>query len=55
MLGWSSFEFIQEILYEPSPNWDEDVSLREKRNRFVGASTKFCKGEVDIDGWKPMF
>jgi len=32
--GINSFPFLHGILYEPSPSFDEHVTLREKNNRF---------------------
>jgi hypothetical protein len=33
--GLSSWKFLHEILQEPSPRYDEHITLREKNNRFV--------------------
>ncbi len=54
LAGPESFTFIQELLYEPSPSFDEHVTLREKRSRN-GIADAIAKGKVEIMGWKPTF
>ncbi len=54
-MGSKSFRFLQDILYEPSPRFDEHVTLREKHGRFIDAQRRLAKGELDILGYKPCF
>ena len=54
-LGPKSFKFLQDILYEPSPRFDEHVTLREKHGRFIDVQRKVAKGELQISGFRPCF
>ncbi len=55
MSGPKSYPFVQEILYEPSPSYDEHSTLREKNVRFTHQQYKLSKGEIVVDGWRPIF
>jgi hypothetical protein len=33
--GWGSYTFLHGILQTPSPRFDEHLTLRETKNRFV--------------------
>ncbi len=55
MSGPKSVPFVHEILYEPSPSYDEHSTLREKNVRFTHMQYKMAKGEINIDGWRPLF
>ncbi len=52
LTGINSFKFIQNILYEPAPRYDEHVTVREKHGRFIDRQLKVSKGEIVIDGFK---
>ncbi len=57
MLGFSSIQKMQNILYEPCPTFDEHMSLREiyLTREVVIKFTRLMKGELTVDGWKPIF
>ncbi len=55
MSGPKSYPFVHEILYEPSPSYDEHSTLREKNVRFTHMQWKIAKGEINVDGWRPLF
>ncbi len=51
MMGPSSFTFLHEILQHPSPRYDDYMTLREKRNRFVHKQLQMNReGGVNHDG-----
>ncbi len=54
-MGLKSFRFLHDILYEPSPRYDEHVTLREKHGRFIDAQRKMSQGELEIEGYRPYF
>ena len=53
-LGPKSFGFLHEILSEPSPKFDEHKTMREMQARFIDFAYKASKGEISIDGWRPI-
>ena len=54
MMGFESIKFLHEVLREPSPTWDEHITLREMRNKFAGAAKALSSGEIQIEGWRPI-
>ncbi len=55
MSGPKSYPFLQEILYEPSPSYDEHSTMREKNVRFTEFQYKLSKGQFVRFGWRPIF
>ncbi len=53
--GFKSWNYIQTILYEPCPRFDEHITLREKQGRFSEQMSKIYSGEDVLDGYKIMF
>ena len=49
--GWS---FLHDTLSDPSPKYDEHLTLREKKNEFAQFAYKVAKGEINIEGWRPI-
>ncbi len=54
LAGLRSYPFVQEILYEPSPSYDEHTTLRERRSRN-GIAYELASGKIEVMGWKPHF
>ena len=52
--GPPSWSFLHEILSEPSPKFDEHKTIREMKGRFTDFAIKAAKGEINIDGWRPI-
>ncbi len=53
--GIKSYPFLQDVLYEPSPRYDEHVTLREKHGRFIHRQKELATGSLVVDGWRPTF
>lgn len=54
--GWASVGFLHGILQTPSPRYDEHLTLRETRNRFVHLQRVAADaGGVDVMGMKTKF
>lgn len=55
MLGEASWPFLQGVLKEPSPRYDEHATLREKKNRFTHIQRELANGDRTFMGWRPLF
>lgn len=56
LFGFNSFNFLHGILKEPSPRFDEHVTLRERNNRFTHKQIIINdQGGVDAVGVKTKF
>ncbi len=55
LTGPKSVPFLQEVLYEPSPKFDEHVTVRERHGRFIDKQKLLAEGKVDFEGYKPTF
>ncbi|RYH13552.1 hypothetical protein EON65_35395 [archaeon] len=54
--GWASIPFLHGILQTPSPRFDEHLTLRETRNRYVHKQIEVAeKGGLDLLGVKTQF
>jgi len=54
--GWASIPFLHGILQTPSPRFDEHLTLRETRNRFVHLQYEVAQnGGLEMLGAKPQF
>ncbi len=51
--GIRSFFFLQKILYEPSPKFDEHVTLREKQAQYI--ERDMAEVRKSVGNWKPSF
>lgn len=55
-LGHTSWEFMHQILQSPSPRYDEHVTLREMKNRFVHKQYQMgVQGGVNVVGVTTKF
>ena len=52
--GPQSWQFLHGVLADASPKYDEHMTLREVKNRFTHTAIAVAKGEVNIDGWRPI-
>ena len=52
--GPESWKFLHGVLADASPKYDEHMTLREVKNRFTHTAIAVAKGEVNIDGWRPI-
>merc|ERR1712037_545052 len=52
--GPESWKFLHGVLADASPKYDEHMTLREVKNRFTHTAIAVAKGEVKIDGWRPI-
>jgi len=56
MMGMHSWSFLHGILQTPSPRFDEHLTLRETKNRYVHKQIEFSeKGGLDILGVKTKY
>ena len=55
-IGGSGWLFLHNILKDPSPRFDEHMTLREKKNRFVHLQNDFNKnGGLKVFGLNTKF
>lgn len=55
-LGFQSFGFMHQILQTPSPRYDEHVTLRETRNRYVHKQIEMsAEGGLNFQGLTTKF
>jgi len=54
--GWYSWVFLDQVLKEPSPTFDEHATLREKNTRFIHAQRKLAyKPGINFMGYRFTF